>query len=266
MEGLHHLAPAPENVRTMRGPGPPGDYCSFTKAVEHLGDRWSLLIVRELLLAGTMRFNTLAANLPGISRSVLASRLRKLAELGLLERAPASGARMTGYSLTPAGEQLKPVLLGLWSWAERWVPEDPAMIERDPDVISVWLARRADPALTPPQRAVIEVSHPGRPDHRAWLVVERGARTSICLEDPALAPERYVYIEAQPADLAPVARGQHDWHRAIADGSISVYGDPDLVRAMPGWFLPPATQGRSGGPRGIAARASSEGIEDPEAG
>ena len=71
--------------------GTDGDYCSYTKAVEHLGDRWSLVILRELVMHGTSGFNALAAGLPGISRSVLAARLRKLEELGIIARDAALG-------------------------------------------------------------------------------------------------------------------------------------------------------------------------------
>src|SRR5215211_1342947 len=69
--------------------GQKGDYCAFTKTVEHLGDRWSLVILRELTLHGPRGFNVLADGLPGISRSVLAARLRKLEELELIARVAA---------------------------------------------------------------------------------------------------------------------------------------------------------------------------------
>src|SRR5215211_2200020 len=102
------------------------EYCAFTKAVEHLGDRWSLLIVRELAQFGPQGFNTLATGLPGrISRSVLAAKLRKLEGLGLLAREPSGKGHTGPYCLTPGGEQLVPTLMSLWDWAEHWVPEDP---------------------------------------------------------------------------------------------------------------------------------------------
>ena len=109
------------------------EYCAFTKAVEHMGDRWSLLIVRELAMFGAQGFNTLASGLPGrISRSVLVARLRNLERLGLVARSPSAGPQPTPYELTPAGEQLVPTLHSLWQWAERWVPEDPGLAKRDP--------------------------------------------------------------------------------------------------------------------------------------
>ena len=106
-------------------------YCAFTKAVERLGDRWSLLIVRELVLFGPQGFNSLADGLPGhISRSVLSDKLRKLEVMGIVARMPSAGGRPPIYLLTPAGEQLRPVVRALLGWAEQWVPEDPAMAQR----------------------------------------------------------------------------------------------------------------------------------------
>jgi DNA-binding HxlR family transcriptional regulator len=85
------------------------EYCAFTKAVGHLGDRWSLLIVRELALFGPQGFNTLATGLPGhVSRSVLTDKLRKLEEMGIVARDPSVASRSAPYCLTPAGEQLMP--------------------------------------------------------------------------------------------------------------------------------------------------------------
>ena len=213
------------------------EYCAFTKAVEHLGDRWSLLIVREIAQFGPQGFNTLATGLPGrVSRSVLAAKLRKLEEIGLLARDPSVLGRSAPYCLTPAGEQLLPTLQSLWSWAEQWIPEDPAMAQRDPTVILWWLRHRADPAAAPAQQVAIEIGLRETNPERTWLLLARGTEPTLCLEDPMLGDERYVYVEAAAVDLLPVARGQRAWADAIADQSVAVYGPPELVSAIPGWF------------------------------
>ncbi|MGH2455600.1 MAG: winged helix-turn-helix transcriptional regulator [Candidatus Limnocylindria bacterium] len=215
------------------------DYCAFTKAVEHLGDRWSLLIVRELAMFGPQGFNTLAVGLPGhVSRSVLAAKLRKLEEIGLVARDPAVAKRSAPYCLTPAGEQLTPVIKSLWQWAEHWVPEDPALAQRDPTIILWWLRHRLNPRSAPEQQVALEIAMRGNDADRCWLLIARGAEPTICLEDPLIGHERYVYVEADAADLNPIARGLRPWSDAIADGSVHVYGQPDLVGHLPGWFLP----------------------------
>lgn len=235
------------------------EYCSFTKAVEHLGDRWSLLIVRELAMFGPAGFNALANGLPGrVSRSVLASRLKKLEEIGLLARSgtPDRGAP---YRLTPAGEQLVPTLHSLWEWAERWVPEDPAMSQRDPTVILWWLTHRVDAGAAPPHRVAIEFALHQAEAERVWLLIGPDAEPELCLTDPGIAEAQYVFVEADAAALFPVARGLRSWSDAIADGSVRLYGDPSLVRSLPGWFLgpsaaPPARPARERHPVAASAR------------
>lgn len=214
-------------------------YCAFTKAVEHLGDRWSLLIVRELARFGPQGFNALATGLPGhVSRSVLSAKLRKLEEIGIVVRDPsAASTRSAPYHLTPAGEQLVPTLKSLWDWAERWIPEDAAMAAHDPSVILWWLRHRVDPAASPPRQVAIEIDLAETRPERTWLLLARDAEPNVCLEDPMLGDDRYVYVEAAADGLLPVARGECSWADAIAGGSVSAYGPPDLVAAMPGWFV-----------------------------
>ena len=214
-----------------------GEFCPYNKAIEHLGDRWSLIIVKELAMHGSRGFNALADGLPGVSRSVLARRLRKLEELGLIVRDPSSRIGVAPYRLAPAGEQLVPTLLSLDSWAKRWVPEDPALVQRDPSVITFWLSHRIDPIYLPDRSVVVVLDIRGpRPQHQ-WLVLERGAPPSICIEDPGLSPDRYVYLEALAADLYPVSRGLRSWSAALADGSVNLYGEPRLIKSLPSWFV-----------------------------
>jgi DNA-binding HxlR family transcriptional regulator len=218
--------------------GSSGDYCSFSKAVEHLGDRWSLVIVRDLLLHGSLGFNALADGMPGISRSVLAARLRKLEDLEVIVRGADGRRRRPVYVLTRAGRELEPIVRALWQWSERFVPQDPAMAERDPDIVVMWLSQRIEPAVFPEQPIVIQLDVAGALARRLWLVLERGLEPSPCLEDPCLAADRYVYVEADVSALYPIARGNADFERALADRTVHVYGPPALVRAFPSWFRP----------------------------
>jgi DNA-binding HxlR family transcriptional regulator len=219
------------------------EYCAFTKAVEYLGDRWSLLIVRELAQFGPQGFNTLASGLPGrVSRSVLADKLRKLEDIGLVARDPAVTTRLAPYTLTPAGEQLVPTLMSFREWAQHWVPEDPAAAQRDPSLIAWWLRHRVVAAATPERQVAIELSIGGQGEpFRAWLLVARRTAPELCLTDPQLSEERYVYVEADAADLYPVAHGDRAWTEVIADRTVRLDGEPSLVASLPGWFVPATT-------------------------
>lgn len=214
------------------------DFCSFTKAVEHLGDRWSFLIIREIHLHGSRGFNALVETMPGISRSVLTRRLRKLEVMGLIAREASVRRRPGPYRLAPAGQQLLPTLLSLSEWAERWVPEDPAAAEHDPDVITFWLTLRAADRNELPDPPVVLAFDGGPLSLPGWLVLERGAAPSLCVEDPMLPQERYLHVEADAAALFPIARGLKSWDAAMADRSVRMYGDPRLIGRVSSWFLP----------------------------
>ena len=220
--------------------GPSGDYCAYTKAAEHLGDRWMLLILREIAIHGSRGFNALVESLPGVSRSVLTRRLRKLEIMGLIVREPSATPGRAPYRMAPAGEQLVPTLLSLATWADRWVPDDPAAAQHDPDVVSFWLGLRVDTAGLPDPAAVLVLDLGGPRSKEQWLVLQRGQTPSLCIEDPLLSPDRYVYVEGDATALYPIARGLRGWHDAIADRSIRLFGDPKLIDELPNWFLPAA--------------------------
>ena len=217
-------------------------YCSFTKAIEHLGDRWSLLIVRELGTFGPQGFNDLAGALPGrVSRSVLADRLRRLETLGLVSRRD-SPDRHPAYQLTAVGQGLMGTLDSLRAWADTWLPDDPVMLERDPDVVLGWLAQRADPDALPGRPVVLELRVHHRQDQRYWLVLQRGVEPYGCLADPLLDASRYVYIESSMPSLLAIANGRGDWSDAFGDGSVTAAGDPDLLSRVTTWFRPTSHQ------------------------
>src|SRR3954452_8283152 len=113
------------------------EYCAMAKSLDVVGDRWTLLIVRELELRGACRYTDLRNGLPGIATNLLADRLRELERAGVIEREDAPPPIATTlFRLTPRGEQLRPVLEGLTRWGV------PLMAEEGPDdaVRSHWLA------------------------------------------------------------------------------------------------------------------------------
>jgi DNA-binding HxlR family transcriptional regulator len=101
-----------------------GQYCPVARAAEILGDRWTLLIVRDLV-CGAHHFNALECGLPGIPRAVLANRLKRLQQTGIIEREEESGSQKVSYSLTPAGLSLKPIIDSLSDWGARWAFGEP---------------------------------------------------------------------------------------------------------------------------------------------
>lgn len=222
-----------------------GQYCPIARAAETLGDRWTILIVRELGF-GVDRFNELQRCLPGISRSVLTQRLRHLERVGIIER------RSTTYHLTSAGRSLQPVLRELGDWAARWAFGEPDPRELDPDLVIRWISRHVATGALPAHRVVSQFDLTGPPARRYWLVLDP-ADVSVCLHDPGFPVD--VFVAASTAVLYDVYLGRRTLRGAIRDGLVAVTGSPAMVRAFPRWltgsdFAPAVRQGMAhAGPR-----------------
>lgn len=210
-----------------------GRFCPVALSAEVLGDRWTLLIVRELVLGNT-RFNDIARGLPGISRSLLVQRLRHLERRGVVERWPSPTGKGSEYHLTPAGKDLEGVVEALGQWAVEWLFDDLEPHETDPVTLTWWMHRRIDTAELPPGRVVIEFNHTAPERTLIWMVLDRG-EASVCIQHPGFDPD--VVVTTTTPALAEVFQGYDTWRRAVATSAIAVEGLPRLVKAFPRWFL-----------------------------
>jgi DNA-binding HxlR family transcriptional regulator len=210
-----------------------GRFCPVALGSEVLADRWTPLIVRELVLGAT-RFNDIARGLPGISRSLLVQRLRHLERHGVVELWPSPTGRGNEYHLTAAGRELEPVIAAIGRWTIDWMFDD-----IDPADINVrhlmWLMHlRVDVERLPPGRVVVQWDHTAPERQSVWMVFDRG-EPSVCPHHPGFEPD-LVVTTTTPA-LAEVFQGYRTWSGAVADGAITVAGSSTLARALPKWFL-----------------------------
>ena len=182
-------------------------YCPVAMASEVMADRWTPLIVRELVLGNT-RFNDIARALPGISRSLLVQRLRHLERNGVLETWPSPTGHGSEYYLTPAGRDLERVIDSLGRWAIEWLFDDMEPHEVEPTTLMWWMHRRVDPDLFPPRRVVIEWRHTAPAPETIWFVLEHGA-VSVCTQHPGFEVDLVVTMAT--ADLADVFQGYCRW-------------------------------------------------------
>lgn len=210
-----------------------GNYCPISLGTEVLADRWTPLILRELII-GSTRFNDIARCLPGISRSLLVQRLRHLERHGVIETWPSPTGRGNEYHLTPAGRDFEPVILALGRWAIEWLWDDIHPEEIDPITLTWWMHRRVDTDRLPPGRVVIELNLTGTEKHLAWMVLDRG-EASVCVQHPGFDSD--VILRSSTADLSRVFNGYTRWNDAVSNGAITVDGPPNLVKALPKWFL-----------------------------
>lgn len=199
-----------------------GQYCPISRALDVLGERWSLLILRDLFV-GTTRFNDLARGLPGLSRSLLAKRLRQFERAGLIEKLG------TDHLLTEAGAQLEPILFGLGEWGARWTFGEPREDELDAALLVWWMHTRVDTSSFPGRRHVLHVRFTDDV-RRYWIVVE-GGTPSVCETDPGYPVD--VTIGADVAALYEVWLGRMPLSHAQRTGRLRFTGAPALTRRMP---------------------------------
>jgi DNA-binding HxlR family transcriptional regulator len=210
-----------------------GRFCPVALATEVLADRWTPMIVRELVLGNT-RFNDIARGLPGISRTLLSQRLRHLEKKGVVERWPIPGGQGSEYHLTPAGKDLERVIDALGRWAIEWLFDELYPQEVDPHTLMWWMHRRTDPTAFPEGRVVLEFVFTAPDPETVWLVLERG-EVSVCHQYPGF--ETDVVLRATTATFSGVFNGLLTWSEALRSGDLEVSGPTHLVRAVPSWFL-----------------------------
>lgn len=200
-----------------------GQYCPVTRAVEVLAERWTLLIVRDLLVGAT-RFNELARCNPGLSRSLLSKRLRQLERAGVVDHVGDE------YRLTRAGEDLRPVVFGLGAWGAEWQFGDPRERELDPQLLMWWVHGRIDFARLPDGRLVLEFRFPDVGD-RFW-VLRDDAGPSLCTFDPGFEVD--ATVEGDLPVLYQVWLGRLPLAAVLRDGRVRIDGRREVVRHLPG--------------------------------
>jgi DNA-binding HxlR family transcriptional regulator len=217
-----------------------GQFCPVAKAMELLDERWTMLVIRELL-CGSRHFNDLRRGVPRMSPSLLSARLRTLARAGVVERHE-EGKQVT-YVLTPAGEQLRPIVEALGQWGLTWVPEL-GDEDYDPHLLMWDLHRNVDLGAVPPGRTVIGFSFGDvRAEDRHWWVITAEG-VDLCSFDPGHPVT--ATVETDLRTLTRIWRGQLTWPQSQRSGELHVHGPTHVARNLPRWFakqsiLPPAT-------------------------
>ncbi len=200
----------------MAGKRSYGDRCGISRALDVVGERWALLVVRELLL-GPKRFSDLRAGLPHLSADVLAQRLRELELAGVLRRrklAPPAAARV--YELTEWGQELEPVVLGLGRWGSRVpFPEQGEAFGADSAVLA--LKTLFDPA----RAGDLDADYELRFGEQAFRASVKGGALEVA-RGPAEAP--VAVMETEPPVLAAILWHGRKLSAAVRDGEVHVQG------------------------------------------
>lgn len=200
-------------------------------AAEIFARRWTPLIVRELLV-GSTRFNDLRRGMPTITASVLSRRLDELAMAGIVEqRQDESGMQ---YVLTPAGEELRPVVEQLGVWGRRWLPTEYREDDLDPRLL-VWDIHRNLQLDQVRRRTVIELHfRDASPQRRAYWLLVTPQDAEVCLTHPG--GDIDLHLSSDVRTLTNVWMGNTTWAAALRAGTLKLIGPSDLRRDFPGWL------------------------------
>jgi len=225
-----------------------GSFCPVAQGSEVVAQRWVPLILREIMV-GYHRFNEIRHALPLISPSVLSQRLKSLEDDGVIRRRSDAGG--VAYHLTPAGEELRPIVDALGHWARKWVTREYRSYELDPAVLMWSLRRHVLPARFPPGRTVLHFHLEGLPRLRRywWIVVLRGDEedVDVCLTDPGHPVT--LTVTTRLRTLVDVLMGDEKLAKALRRGLVVVEGPRELARRFETLFEFEGSESFTGGVR-----------------
>jgi len=206
-------------------------FCPVAKAMELLDERWTLLIVRELVM-GSEHFNDLRRGVPRMSPTLLSKRLHQLARAGIVNRlADGNDVR---YVLTPAGQELRGVVEALGLWGTRWIGEI-GDEDLDPKLLMWDMHRSIDHTVIPDGRTVVRFRFPDVPaEARDWWLVITSQEADVCDFDPGFTVA--VTVTGSLRKMVEIWMGNRGWSDAIRSGAVELDGPEALRRAVPGWF------------------------------
>ena len=210
-----------------------GQFCPLAQAAEVLTERWTPLVIRELVW-GKHRFNEIHRGVPLMSSALLAKRLKTLEQTGVIERRSVPGGGHE-YHLSAAGEELEPLVELMAGWGQRWVRWRIEPEEIDPGLLMWEVKRNIEVDRLPEERVVVYFSFRDAPRGQSsfWLVLVR-PEPDLCLTDPGFGVDLTVSTDAHT--MARVWLGDFDLAGAFRSGRLVVEGPSHLRRAFPEWL------------------------------
>jgi DNA-binding HxlR family transcriptional regulator len=212
-----------------------GQFCPISKATEILGERWTFLIIRELLM-GARRFNELQRGLGDISPALLTARLKFFEAEGLVVRRRINGQRGYEYCPTQACEELKPIIIALGEWGLCWARNVLATDYLDIEMLMLYLERSIDPEQIPGREAVIQFKFSDVPEQRDWWLLVRDGKVDVCITNPGR--DVNVFFSTNARTMSEVWMGDRTYRDAVLSGDLIIEGDLVLTRRISSWLRP----------------------------
>jgi DNA-binding HxlR family transcriptional regulator len=210
-----------------------GQFCPVAKATELIGERWTILIIRELVL-GTHRFSDFQRALSRISPSLLTKRLKDLEKAGIIIRKTQQGRRGYQYFLTPAGRQLSPVIEHLATWGMRWARSQLTDDELDIEFLMWEIQRRLDTDALPDGETVLCFIFEELTLFKSWWVVVNDNGVDLCTKNPGKDVD--LYISSTVRTMVEIWEGELGLTLALRKQLVKTNGDRLLIKTLPEWF------------------------------
>ena len=211
-------------------------FCPVAMASEVLCNRWTMIVVRELV-CGSTRFSDLKRGVPRMSPALLSKRLRDLELAGVIQRVPiAAKPGSYEYHLTEAGRELEPIVTAMGFWGQRWVETAPTLQNVDPELLMWDMRRSIKVSALPRQRSVVQFTYSDRPEkkRRYWLVVEANGAVDVCSIDPGFDVDLYVTTDLRT--MTAIWLGITTISAEIERDKFTAVGDRQLTQQMPVWL------------------------------
>lgn len=218
----------------MKGRPTYGQYCPLSMAAEILCNRWTMLVLRELL-EGSAGFNEISRGVPLMSRTLLMGRLRDLEAVGLVIREDHGAGKPVYYRLTAAGSALGKVVRTMAEWGQEWIDVEPSVQDVDTDFL-MWDIRRNVRVLPEfPSRFVVRFHFPDAPEKKQehWLIFESG-EVDVCYIDPGYDVD--VQIEANLKTMTKIWMGWQDFSTALRCGDLQIEGPRRFTTSASTWL------------------------------
>jgi DNA-binding HxlR family transcriptional regulator len=223
-----------------------GQFCPIAKATELLGERWMLLILRELFL-GSHRYSELQRGLSRISPSLLTKRLKELEQAGIVVRKSGQGRRGHDYYLTPAGKELKPLIENLAVWGMRWARGQLRDEELDVEFLMWDIQRRLLIDKLPDGETIFCFIFGDIERYNNWWLIVRDGNVDLCTKNPGL--DVHLYIRSSLRTMVEIWEGDLALQTALNDERVRAQGNKHLAKTMPAWFgINPYSDVRPGDP------------------
>ena len=211
-----------------------GQFCPVSMGAEIFCSRWTALVVRELL-CGSTRFNDLRRGVPRMSPTLLSRRLKELEDAGVIIAVPTGQSGVSDYRLTQAGEDLRPVVMSLGFWGQRWVESSVSLKNLDPSLLMWDMRRHLDPTPLPPRRCTIHFLYPELISEKRsyWLVIDGGV-VDLCSTNPGFDID--LYVRSSLRSMTAVWMGLTTMQKEIETQEIELIGDPAIAQSMQQWL------------------------------